>query len=515
MRLKNLFLSFAAVWMAGCSPTEQPRHPLLLQAESRIDENCDSAYGFIYDLSDTFSLRADQALYGLLFTEILHKKNIHVGNDSLITASEQFFSNNGKGRRWAKAMLHLGITKGINGEAEEAAEWLKKAEQQALPLDDTLKYDVALALGDLNQQENCQSLARKHYQEAYLLAQKTGSCPRQAQSLCRLISTAHKDSTAQYEAVCKTLLSHVDRPLQSELLCRLGYSALQRGRQDSARHYLQMATETFPNDFAALQLGNLYEKEGNTAKACELWFEALNSNNDEIRITTLEKLIPHYKDSETWRALDLSQILNNLLKKHRSIDQTEHIAALQEQFDHHIEKSKLLRRLAVTLGVIALLALAILLFFCYHRKKMKQYNKVLSHIKSLQKQLAEQENNQPLPKEWNLKEALHENNTVHRFHRLADKGMRPQLEDWAELRGVTEQYVPGFSRLIHQNGVLSERDTHICQLIKLRFHPSEIAVLIGSSPQTVTNSRVRLLRKIFGVQGGARDFDERLREMEQ
>ena len=505
MNIKNLLLSFVALWIAGCSPTEQPSHPLLLQAERCIDENC--------ELKDSFPHQADQALYDLLFTEILHKKAIHVGNDSLITASERFFSNHGKGRRWVKAMLHLGITKSKNGEAEEAVKWLKTAEQESLLLDDTLKYDVALALGDLNLQENCQALAKRHYQNAYLLAKQTDSRSRQAQSLCKLIRTADKDSTSKYIDICKGLLPHVDSPMRSEILGCLGNWALQKNQKDLACQYLQEATATFPNDFAALQLGNLHEKEGDMKKACELWFEALNTNNDEVRMAALEKLIPHYKDAETWRALDLSQMLN-LLKKHHSIDQTEHIAALQEQFDHNIIREKLIMKLAFTLGIIALLALVILLLFCYHRKKMRQYNKVLSHIESLQKQLTEQEKAQPLPKEWNLKEALHENNTVHRFHRLADKGKEPQLEDWAELSQITEQYAPGFSRFIHQNGMLSERDTHICLLIKLHFQPSEIAVLIGSSPQTVTNSRVRLLRKIFKEQGGAKDFDEHIREME-
>lgn len=514
MNVKHLFLSFIALWMAGCSPTEQPRHPLLLQAESCIDESCDSAYAYIYNLTDSFPHQADQALYGVLFTEILHKKGIHVGNDSLITASERFFSNNGKGRRWVKAMLHLGITKSRNGEIEEAVEWLKKAEQESLQLDDTLKYDVALALGDLNQQENCQVLAKRCYQDAYLLAQQTGSFSRQAHSLCKLIRTADKDSISNYIDSSKKLLPRVDKTLQSELLGCLGYWALQKDLQDQARQYLEKAIELFPNDFAALQLGNLFEKEGNTKKACELWFEALNTNEDEVRMVALEKLIPYYKNTETWRALDLSQLLNDLLKKHHSIDQTEHIAALQEQFDQNIIYTKLLKRLAFTLSIIALLALVILFFFGYHRKKMKQYNKVLSHIENLQKQLANQEKAQPLPKEWNLKEALHENNTVHRFHRLANKGKEPQLEDWTELSQITEQYAPGFSRFIHQNGMLSERDTHICLLIKLHFQPSEIAVLIGSSPQTVTNSRVRLLRKIFGELGGAKDFDEHIREME-
>ena len=499
--------------MAGCSPQEQPGHPLLLQAEGWIDQNCDSAYGYIYNLTDTFSRPADQALYGLLFTEILHKKGIRVGNDSLVRRSEDFFAHNGKGRRWAKAMLHLGITKCYNGETEESVKWLKTAEQEAAGLDDTLKYDVSLALGDLNQQENCLALAKQYYRKAYRLAKQTGSLERQAKSLCKLIRTEDSDSTSRYVECCKDLLPHVDKPLQSELLGCLGNWALQKDQTEQARQYLQRATETFPNDFAALQLGNLYEREGNTAKACELWFEALNTNDDGVRISALEKLIPRYEQSETWRALDLSQILNGLLKKHHSIDQTEHLAAMQEQFDHDIVRHRLIRRLTFTLGVISLLALVLLVLFCYHRKKMQQYNKVLSHIGRLQQQLAEQEKSQPLPREWNLKEMLHKNNTVHRFHRLASKGKEPLLEDWTELTQLTDQYAPGFSRAIHQNGVLSERDTHICLLIKLRFHPSEIAALIGSSPQTVTNSRVRLLRKIFGEQGGAKDFDEHIREM--
>jgi tetratricopeptide (TPR) repeat protein len=101
--------------------------------------------------------------------------------------------------------------------------------------------------------------------------------------------------------------------MRSEILGCLGNWALQKNQKDLALQYLQEATATFPNDFAALQLGNLYEKDGDTKKACELWFEALNTNNDDVRVAALEKLIPHYKDAETWRALDLSQMLNDLL----------------------------------------------------------------------------------------------------------------------------------------------------------------------------------------------------------
>ena len=60
---------------------------------------------------------------------------------------------------------------------------------------------------------------------------------------------------------------------------------------------------------------------------------------------------------------------------------------------------------------------------------------------------------------------------------------------------------------------LNAKEMHLCMLIKLRFIPSEMAILTNSSPQTVTNMRVRLLEKIFCEKGGARDLDRRIREL--
>ena len=42
------------------------------------------------------------------------------------------------------------------------------------------------------------------------------------------------------------------------------------------------------------------------------------------------------------------------------------------------------------------------------------------------------------------------------------------------------------------------------------FQPSEIAILVASSPQSITNLRVRLLQKLFNETGGAKDFDQRI-----
>ena len=58
---------------------------------------------------------------------------------------------------------------------------------------------------------------------------------------------------------------------------------------------------------------------------------------------------------------------------------------------------------------------------------------------------------------------------------------------------------------------LSTRDQNVCLLIRQNFQPTEIASLTISTPQTITNTRVRLLRKLFNETGGAKDFDIKIK----
>lgn len=48
-------------------------------------------------------------------------------------------------------------------------------------------------------------------------------------------------------------------------------------------------------------------------------------------------------------------------------------------------------------------------------------------------------------------------------------------------------------------------------LIRLHFLPSEISTLLNVSSQTVTNTRARLLQKLFDKRGGAKQFDYEVR----
>ena len=77
-----------SLFLAGCSH-EQPCQDSLLQAERIIDQHPDSAMLLLAPLNtDSLATKQDSALYGLLFTEAIHRKGLTFNNDTLITQSE-------------------------------------------------------------------------------------------------------------------------------------------------------------------------------------------------------------------------------------------------------------------------------------------------------------------------------------------------------------------------------------------------------------------------------------------
>lgn len=76
--------------------------------------------------------------------------------------------------------------------------------------------------------------------------------------------------------------------------------------------------------------------------------------------------------------------------------------------------------------------------------------------------------------------------------------------DWINLETTLEDLVFGFSNLRHK---LNTKEYHICLLIKLNFSPSTISRFIGTSLADISLSRQRMLSKVCGKVGKAKEFD--------
>lgn len=83
-------------------------------------------------------------------------------------------------------------------------------------------------------------------------------------------------------------------------------------------------------------------------------------------------------------------------------------------------------------------------------------------------------------------------------------------EDWEKLENTIEELVYGFAGLKQK---LNKKEYYICLLIKLRFAPSTISHFLGTSLSDISLSRQRMLTKVCGKVGKAKEFDDYLRHL--
>ena len=118
------------------------------------------------------------------------------------------------------------------------------------------------------------------------------------------------------------------------------------------------------------------------------------------------------------------------------------------------------------------------------------------------------------PEQWELGDELLSLPIVLRLHKASLQVSGITDNAWEELHSVVHSFIPSFfDSLNAMNNKINLRDLQICVLTKLRFAPTEIANLLCMTPAAVSVRRKRLLLKIFGREGSASEFDEKIREL--
>ena len=99
-----------------------------------------------------------------------------------------------------------------------------------------------------------------------------------------------------------------------------------------------------------------------------------------------------------------------------------------------------------------------------------------------------------------------------RLHALAGTSRKAAQDDKESLVSFANDTMQGFMAALSINGnKLNETELLVCIMIKLHFITSEITCLLGISSQNLANIRCRLNKKIFKRDGGAKEFDYRIK----
>lgn len=551
--MRKLVSLFSLIFLlCGCGSDHGPSKSLLA-VEPMVEKDAYHAFIVLDSLekSGVFT-DADSALFNLLYLEALHQVGLNSQADSDILYSEKYFERVGDKRRTILSYLHHGIALTRGSWMLDGIKYLKKAERMAASQSDdkALNYEVQTALGDANSAADCYELAIRHYDAARQLLQRPEQNEQYAECLMH-IGQAYRqvdklDSFMVYLSQSIPLLSQ--KKHKAEALTELADYYYQKDDTAMAWQLAQKSALTGYDYDPARILGDIMRKAGNEQRAIDYYYQSINSSDRNTRIYSYRQLIDHFNEvNDLEAALFYSQRLNKEYERYHPADSRE-IAEYQNDFDKQWRADETRHTLFIigtVAGIVIVLILAVLYVQRMRNRRLRsdierlngEYNDYLQRYRRLKDEMLNEQNvtqsllekrqkeidelqqklsgfqeDQAKPQSWSDEELLNADIVFH-LHSLAAKGRKVEDRDWQALNELFQTKLPHFLSAINQSSNLSQREQQVCELIRLRFIPSEIAVLLMITTQAVTNLRSRLLQKIFGIKGGAKDFDQRIREL--
>ena len=507
--MQKALLFILSLVVAACS-AERARHATLCQAEQLVDAWPDSVVLLLAPINpDTLSDEADRALYGLLFAEALHGSGSLLADDSLINESRLYYERQGDDRRMARALLQQGIVSYGQQHYQQAVILLKQAELQAAGSDDTAwKFLLFSTLGDVNDNANNYPEATRYYRLALAAARQSSDTSRIVRAMNNLTTTyealGQPDSAASYIAAARPLLERTRDEVRATALVNEAGWHLMHDRRHEATLLLDAARRIMPTDRGSLLEGNISAAEGQWAQAIDAWLTAMSSFSPDIRTQAMRNIVNYqsrYGHSDA--ALAVSRQLNDYYAQLLSRQESAAIVDMQARFDRDQRQHQQWRQtvwMLVVILTLAVLTAAALAYIVVHRQRVARLHQ---QIEALQQRYMS----------WHIDERLLSAEPVSRMHRTATRGQAATTAEWDALYALLRHEAPDFMARLNAAAVLTPKELNVCVLIRLHFIPSELAVLTATSPQTVTNMRVRLLQKLFHAKGGARDFDARMQQL--
>ena len=515
--MRHIAFLILSLLIVGCS-SEQSHNEFLTNADQIVAEYPDSVVRMLTPLwTDTTMNTADQALFGLLYTEALHRSGLYTEADSLILISRKYYEHNDDKEHLARALLHHAIILYKQQQTHEAVLTMKRAEQLAETFDKpSFKWYLYSVLGDVNDNVGNYTLTLRYYKQALAAAQKCHNDEWTVRTLNNISMTfdllGQRDSLKYYTELAKPYAPKTSGEVRATYLVNKASYLLSLGKRKEAKDYLMEAQGISPTERGSKLLADIYVKEGDTEAAAQQWYQLIHSFSPDVSIQSYKLLIDYLsKRGDTAGVAEYSQRLNKLYHNLYERSDAAGIIDMQVQYDEQQKERRQYQTTILLLATILLLILVAIIVLWYSRRRIDKLN--ARFVESQQKYDLTREELTQMRKQ--KERELRENSeqlkaVVTRLHATANKGRVAADDDMNALAQHSYALNPNLQLLL---APLSAKEQNICLLIRHNFLPTEIASLTISSPQTITNTRVRLLKKLFGETGGAKDFDLMLKSI--
>ncbi len=259
----------------------------------------------------------------------------------------------------------------------------------------------------------------------------------------------------------------------------------------------------------------------------------------------------HIPDSAAKYA-DISYQINDKRDMQVSSEESRHVEALynysrnqQVAYQEHDRRTTFQLWLTIIVGLTLTITVIGIVYICHLHRKRRQEHQIyeanidklakaqseLQKLKDMQmKELIETKTREIelLELEINVYQQVHSDNVTQpllekrlassviykRFCETGNGKGNVSATDWEQLSELMDEIIPKFRSVL--NSIASHlrvNEDRICMLVRLHFTPAEIGNILSMNPSAVTMIRRRLHRKIFGTEGTAKEFDQKIQLM--
>ena len=81
-------------------------------------------------------------------------------------------------------------------------------------------------------------------------------------------------------------------------------------------------------------------------------------------------------------------------------------------------------------------------------------------------------------------------------------------DEWQQVERSLATVYPGFTTQLQSLYPMSDVEYRTCLLVKLRIPTKDIAAVLAREANTISSLRKRLYKKVFGREGGAKEWDD-------
>ena len=566
-----LFILLLAVAFGGCQRGVRVRGELAM-LDSLVDVDYDSALSVLVQL-DTRQMGKGERMYAQLLTgKAMNKADSLFTTDSVMKEVVRYFDRHGNSNQRMLAHYVLGCAYRDMGDAPRALQCYQDAVEQAdttrSDCDHSTLMRVHSQMSTLYRKQRLTDDARKEAAEGARIAWNIGdtlSALRLEQD--KVIGLYNEE---RYEECIEAAKNFQEKCLRCQ---RIGLadivnvfilkSCLKLHDYEQAKIYLdryeaarvwQENSTRVNGGFGALYFykGSYFKGIGQTDSAEYYYQKSLLSQGPGFEpIITYKGLCDIY---ETTGPVDsLYKYTKLYVAEHaRKYDEETMTTMAQMQslynYNHSLytlhQNEKKAHRLSVLLQSVSAILLLVVALFLLRRKRRKDRDLLTlsGEVRRMQKELIEygsrekmhiQEENrryEELTTSIREKERqidilqqhvriangedqatkLYQSDIVSVLRKYLRNGIQPREQEWNRLVHTVDSLFPAFRQQMNAQSPLKPNAYRVCMLTKSGFSSTEIDSLMGKASGYASHSKERLLKQIFGEEGKAGDFEERL-----